>query len=141
MVSGLPDQDSFVAKLKKKHGLAALQEVAKGEGIMVDDTLTKEKLAILIYRKLVEKAEQAVTNERLEGIEEETDAVIESRPALKQVDIETHEELNPVKKPSSYAVLKANAKKYGGIAARTIRDDNLIIVTGMGQKWSFPLEA
>ena len=120
----------FAAKMKP-HNRATLVSLYKEEGgtALVDDTMTRERLVGLFWDRLKEKQKELRDAEKLKKLQDEAPADVADDDPVG---------LHPLKKPDSYEALKRNERIYGGILDEKVSGDDLIVVTGHGQKWVFP---
>ena len=125
----------YIAEWHKKT-LPTLQQMCKNEGIVYDTTWRKKKLCAKLYELLKSKVDTAKTAKQIEVEEQKAKRIAEDEGLALPND----EQLHPMKKPSSYATLLANLDIYDGVLGKNIRDGKIIVVTGSGQKWEFPIE-
>lgn len=128
-----------IAEWKEKYTLKQLRDTCTKFHVHTDGSMDRDKVCRLLYDKMEQNFLDEKAKEEAARAAGNADLANEVDPAG------AREVLNPMRKPSTFRVLKANAKVYHGILkTRKFTDKknrNMIsVVTGTGQWWEFCLD-
>jgi predicted HAD superfamily Cof-like phosphohydrolase len=133
-----PTKAETIKRLVRKHTRPQLVAMAKSKKVAVDETFKKERIAEVIYDAVKKETKEAQDAEKLKAAQEKAAEEAVANPVIAKTPQEVN--LSPMKKPATYAILKANARVYDGILAEKVRGNVIRVVTGSGQRWEFPLD-
>jgi hypothetical protein len=133
----MKSKQEFVSGLCRKLTRTQIVEAAKKKGVRTDETMNARKVAGKIYEVMLAVAQREIEEDMLHKLHAEVDGTDET---MKRGPEEVN--LKPMKKPASYTILAKNESVYDGILSERVDSKRkvVIVVTGSGQKWEFPIE-